>query len=202
MGVSLTIDNSPEQRNLKRATARILRVRAYLNNGDTAMQTVMKIITVGAVLALGMGTAVATAADNPFIGTWVKNNAKSTSTGADPWPKHVTRVYTESDQGVALTTKTTAADRKRSTTVRPAMKFDGMPHTVTITGDPTVDTVSVKQLGERMIEFTYMKAGKTTESGTGAVSNDGKTLTYTGKITTPTGEVFINIVNDKVIDKK
>jgi hypothetical protein len=166
------------------------------------MDSMMKSIVVGAALVLGTGAVVATAAENPFIGTWVENNAKSTSTSPDPWPKRVTRVYTESDQGVALTTKTTAADGKKSTTVRPAVKFDGMPHTVPLTGDPTVDTVSIKQLGERMIEFTYMKAGKTIQSGTAAVSNDGKTLTFTAKVNAPTGEVYANIVNDKVNDKK
>jgi hypothetical protein len=162
------------------------------------MHSMMKTIVVGAALVLAMSAVVATAAENPFVGTWKQDNAKSTSTSPDPWPKSVTRVYTESDQGVALTTTTMAADGKTSTTVRPAIKLDGAPHTVTITGDPTVDTVSLKQLGERMIEYAYTKSGKPVASGIAAVSNDGKTLAFTGKLMTPKGEqVYYTIVHDK-----
>ena len=160
------------------------------------MHSMMKSIVVGAVLALGMAAAAANAADNPFIGTWKQINAKSTSTGTDPWPKSVTMVFTESDQGVALTTKTTAADGKKSTDVGKPIKWDGAPHA--ITGDPAVDAVSAKKLGERTLEYTFTKAGKTVQSGTGSISNDGKTMTLTGKVTTPNGEVYYNLVHNLV----
>jgi uncharacterized Zn-binding protein involved in type VI secretion len=180
--------------------ARISRVRAYLNKGDKAMDSMMKHIVVSAVLVLGTGAAVATAADNPFIGTWKENIASSTATSTDPWPKSVTRIFIESDQGVALTTKTTAADGKKSTSVDPPVKWDGLPHPVT--NDPAVDTISVKQLGDRMAEYAFMKAGKTVQSGTVEVSNDGKTMTITGKATTPKGVDYYNLVHYLVQSKK
>ncbi len=178
----------------------MLRARVHINEGDTAMHSMMKSIIVGTVLVLGTGAAVATAAENPFIGTWKQNNAKSTSTSPDPWPKSVTRVITGSDQGVGMTTRTTGADGKKSTTVGPPIKWDGVSRAVTT--DPAVDALSIKQLGERMVEYAYTKMGKTVHSGTGAVSNDGKTLTFTGKIMTPTGEVYYNLVHDLVQRKK
>lgn len=164
------------------------------------MHSMMKSIVVGAVLALGLGAVVANAADNPFVGTWKESNTKSTSTATDPWPKSVIRIFSESDQGIALTTKTTAADGKKSTEADKPIKWDGLPKA--LTGDPNVDTIAVKSLGERTIEYTFAKAGKTIQSGTVAVSNDGKTLTINGRVTTPNGEAYYNIVHDRLQAKK
>jgi uncharacterized Zn-binding protein involved in type VI secretion len=162
------------------------------------MQSVMKTMAVGAILAIGMGAAVATAAANPFVGTWSMNNAKSTSTGTDPSPRSQIRVYSESEQGVVLTTTTTAADGKKSTDIGKPVKWDGMPHADT-GGGAGADTVAVKRLGERMVEYTISKAGTTIQSGTAAVSDDGKSLTFYGKATGAKGE---QIAYHQVYDRK
>lgn len=160
------------------------------------MRSIIKSIVVGAILALGFSTAMATAAGNPFIGTWKLSTAKSTSTGTDPWPTSETRVFSESDQGVMLTTKTVAADGKESTVGGNSTKWDGVPHA--ISGDPVADMVAVKRLGERMLEYTLTKAGKTVDRGTAVVSNDGKTLAFYGRAAGPKGApVYYHEVCDR-----
>jgi hypothetical protein len=161
------------------------------------MQSVMKTMVAGAILAIGMGAAVAAAAANPFVGKWTMNNAKSTSTGTDPSPKSQIRVFSESDQGVVLTTTTTAADGKKSTDIGKSVKWDGLPHAETGNGGGA-DMVAVKRLGERTVGYTLTKAGTTVDSGTGAVSNDGKTLSLYGTAAGPKGEqIHYHLVYDR-----
>jgi hypothetical protein len=70
------------------------------------MQTILKTLFVGAILAIGAGAALAA---DPVIGTWKLNLAKSTFSPG-PAPKSQTRTYADSAQGTKLTIKTTAAD--------------------------------------------------------------------------------------------
>jgi hypothetical protein len=163
------------------------------------MNDIRNRIIIGAVLALGM-TVTATAADNPFIGTWKLNIAKSTATSSDPWPRSEIRVLTESDQGISETTRYTAADGKQSTTVHPPVKWDGLPHA--FGADPAAGTMSTKWLGKRTIEWTLAKAGQIAASGNVVVSNDGKTLTVTERLMTPNVEPYDSIVFDRMPGKK
>jgi len=138
------------------------------------MQTVIKALIVGAVLAIG--TSAASAAD-AVIGTWQLNVAKSTFSPG-PAPKGQTRSYAESPQGVVLTTKTVAADGKEST-LSLTFKADGKPYAVS--GSPDFDTVSVKRVDALTVNSTQMKAGVTVGTGVRTVSKDGKTLTFAQK---------------------
>src|SRR6202790_5348567 len=101
------------------------------------MQTILKTLFVGAILAIA---STAFAAD-PAIGTWKLNVAKSTFSPG-PAPKSQTRTYVETPQGITLTIKTTAADGKESTTTL-TFKDDGKPYPVS--GNPAFDLVSVKR---------------------------------------------------------
>src|SRR5258707_13394802 len=76
------------------------------------MQTIFKTLLVGAILAIGTGTALAADA---VAGTWKLNLAKSTFSPG-PAAQSQTRIYAESAQGITVTVKTTAADGKESTT--------------------------------------------------------------------------------------
>jgi hypothetical protein len=138
------------------------------------MQALFKTLTVGAILALGIGTSLAADA---VVGTWKLNVAKSTFSPG-PAPKSQTRVYSESAQGIAVTIKTTAADGKESSTTL-TFKEDGKPYPES--GNPEVDMVSVTRVDAFTTHSTLTKAGATVATAVRTVSKDGKTLTFAEK---------------------
>ena len=150
------------------------------------MQTLFKSLTVGAIFALGIGTALAADA---VVGTWKLNVAKSTFSPG-PAPKSQTRVYSESAQGIAVTIKTTAADGKESSTTL-TFKEDGKPYPES--GNPEVDMVSVTRVDAFTTHSTLMKAGTTVATGVRTVSKDGKTLTFAEKGTRANGVKFDDV---------
>jgi hypothetical protein len=135
------------------------------------MQTILKTLFVGAILA--MGAAAAHAAD-PVIGMWKLNLAKSTFSPG-PAPKSQTRNYAESTQGTVLTVKTITADGKESTATL-TFKDDGKPYPVS--GSPDFDMVSVTRVDALTAHSAQTKAGAMVGTGVRTVSKDGKTLTF------------------------
>jgi hypothetical protein len=150
------------------------------------MQTILKTLLVGAILAIGTGTAVA--ADSA-VGTWKLNVAKSTFSPG-PAPKSQTRIYAESAQGITLTVKTTAADGKDSTT-NLTFKEDGKPYPAS--GNPDFDMVSVTRVDALTIHSTQTKAGATVGNAVRTVSKDGKTLTFSQKGTHVNGMKYDDV---------
>jgi len=155
------------------------------------MQTIFKTLLVGAVIAIGSGTALAADA---VAGTWKLNLAKSTFSPG-PAPKSQSRTYVESAQGMTVTVKTTAADGKESTTTI-VFKDDGKSYPVS--GNPDFDAVSAKRVDALTLNSTQTKAGATVGTAVRSVSKDGKTLTFTQKGTHANGEKFEDVsVYDK-----
>jgi hypothetical protein len=150
------------------------------------MQTILKTLTVGAILALGTGTALAADA---VVGTWKLNLAKSTFSPG-PAPKSQTRVYSESAQGIKVAVKTTAADGKESSTTL-TFKEDGKPYPES--GSPDFDMVSVTRVDAFTTHSTQMKAGATVGTGVRTVSKDSKTLTFAQKGTNASGAKYDNV---------
>jgi len=155
------------------------------------MQTVFKTLLVGAVLAIGSGTALAADA---VEGAWKLNLAKSTFSPG-PAPKSQSRTYVESAQGMTVTVKTTAADGKESTTTI-VFKDDGKSYPVS--GNPDFDAISAKRVDALSLHSTQTKAGATVGTAVRTVSKDGKTLTFKQKGTHANGEKFEDVsVYDK-----
>jgi hypothetical protein len=144
------------------------------------MQTIFKTLLVGAILALGTNAALAADA---AVGTWKLNVAKSTFSPG-PAPKSQTRSYAESAQGLTLTLKTVAADSKESTSTL-TFKDDGKPYPVT--GSPDFDMVAVTRVDALNVTSIQTKAGKAVGTGSRSVSKDGKTLTFSAKLTDANG---------------
>jgi hypothetical protein len=144
------------------------------------MQTILKTLFVGAIIAIGTGTALAADA---VVGTWKLNLAKSTFSPG-PAPKSQTRTYAESAQGMTVTIKTTAADGKESTSSI-TFKEDGKSYPVS--GNADFDMVSVKRVDALTIHSTQTKAGAAVGTGVRTVSKDGKTLTFEQKSTNANG---------------
>jgi len=150
------------------------------------MQTLFKTFVVGAILAIGTGTAFAADA---VVGTWKLNVAKSTFSPG-PAPKSQTRVYAESAQGMTVTIKTMAADGKETTTTT-SIKDDGKPYAVS--GNPDIDMVSVTRVDALSARITQTKAGATVGTAVRTVSKDGKTLTLAQKGTRANGAKFDDV---------
>jgi len=150
------------------------------------MQTVFKTLIVGAILAIGTGSALAADA---VVGTWKLNLAKSTFSPG-PAPKSQTRTYAESAQGMTVTVKTTAADGKDSTTTL-TFKDDGKSYPAS--GSPDFDAVTVTRVDALTVHSTQTKAGATVSTAVRTVSKDGKTLTFAQKGTRATGGKYDDV---------
>lgn len=142
------------------------------------MKTKSMVLTLAlCVLAAAVGYA------SPQMGTWKLNEAKSKlATGA---PKNHTVVYAAAGDSVKITVDGTDAGGKAAHSEWTG-KFDGKDYPVT--GDPTSDMRSYKQVDERTLELTNKKDGKVTVTGKIAVSADGKTRTVTTNWTNAKGE--------------
>jgi hypothetical protein len=134
----------------------------------------MKTKTTGLTLVLCFFGAALCFADDPQMGTWKLNEAKSKF--APGVPKNHTVVYEAAGDNVKITVDGTDKDGK-STHNEWTGKFDGKDYPVT--GDPTSDMRSYKKIGDRVLTFTVKKDGKATVTGRVVVSADGKSRIVT-----------------------
>ena len=151
------------------------------------MQTIIKTLFVGAILAIGTS---ASAAADAVVGTWKLNVAKSTFSPG-PALKSQTRTYAESALGIVLTIKTVSADGKEST-ASATFKDDGKPYTMS--GNPDFDSVSVKRVDAWTTNSVQLRSGVNVGTGVRAVSKDGKTLTFSQKGTHLDGVKFDDVL--------
>jgi hypothetical protein len=134
--------------------------------------------------------AVSFAADNPQMGTWKLNEAKSKFIpGA---PKNNTVVYEAAGDQIKVTVDGVDANGK-PTHSEWTGKFDGKDYP--LTGDPDADTRSYKKIDARTMELTNKKDGKVVANAKIVVSADGKTRTVT--LTAAGKKVHSTAVYDK-----
>ena len=134
----------------------------------------MKVKTIGLTLALCFFAGAACFADDPQMGTWKLNEAKSKLTPGEG--KNTTVVYEAAGDEVKVTIDGADADAK-PTHNEWTGKFDGKDYAVT--GDPKSDMRSYKKIGDRILAFTVKKDGKTTITGRIVVATDGKSRMVT-----------------------
>ena len=120
----------------------------------------------------GLGTAFA--ADNPQMGTWKLNEAKSKIPAGVM--KNTTVVYAADGDNIKVTTDGTTGDGKPVHTEWTG-KFDGKDYP--LTGDPNADSRSYTQVNDRTLSLNNKKDGKVAITGRIVVSKDGKTRTLT-----------------------
>jgi hypothetical protein len=138
------------------------------------------ILTVAVVtFAVMMAAAAASiAADDPNMGSWKLDEAKSKL--AAGMPKNTMVVYEAAGDSTKVTVEGVGADGK-ATHSEWTGKFDGKDYAVT--GDATSDMRSYKRVDAHTLTLTNKKDGKITITGKITVSADGKTRTVvvTGK---------------------
>src|SRR6266446_7652681 len=137
----------------------------------------MKTKTIGLTLALCFFAGAACfAADDPNMGTWKLNEAKSKLIPGEG--KNTTVVYEAADDQVEVTIDGTDKDGK-PTHNEWTGKFDGKDYAVT--GDPKSDMRSYKKIDSNTLKFTVKKDGKKTVTGRIVVAADGKSRMVTAK---------------------
>jgi len=149
--------------------------------------------TVLTVLTLFVGLTMC-AAQNPHMGTWKLNEAKSKVTPGTQ--KNLTVTYEAAGDNIKATLDGVDAQGK-PTHNEWTGKFDGKDYPVT--GDPTSDTRSYKKIDDRTMEATAKKDGKVTLTARISISADGKTRNLTTHSTDSSGK---KIVNTAVYDKQ
>src|SRR5579862_8848486 len=116
-------------------------------------------------LALCFVGIAASFADNPNMGTWKLNEAKSKiPAGA---VKNTTVVYEAQGDSVKVTTDGTDREGKPSHTEWTG-KFDGKDYP--LTGDSSADSRSYKQVNDHTLDLVNKKGGKVIATGRVVVS--------------------------------
>lgn len=153
----------------------------------------MKLKVIVLTLAVFFAGVVVSAADEPNLGTWKLNEAKSKFTkGAS---KNTTVVYEMSGDQIKVTVD--GVDGSGAATHNEwTGKFDGKYYAVT--GDPTADMRSYRRVNARTLALRNKKGNKVVITGTIMVSRDGKTRTVTATGRNAQGKTVTNIaVYDK-----
>src|SRR5947209_7407703 len=132
----------------------------------------MKIRTISLPVLLLLVAGAMCMAENPNMGTWKLNEAKSKL--APGSPKNTTVVYEAAGDQIKVTVDGVDGAGKPSHNEWTG-KFDGKDYPVT--GEPTSDTRSYKQVNDHTLDLTVKKDGKETVTGKIVVSADGKTRT-------------------------
>ena len=137
-------------------------------------------VFLGAVLVVA-GVRVNWAADkaDPVVGTWTLDLAKS-KFSPGPAPKSQTRTYTQSDDGISMSFNGVAADGS-SMSGQSTFKYDGKAYP--ITGSPDYDALSLKRVNGSTVRSTMLRAGKPVGATTRTISDHGKVMTLSTKVT-------------------
>jgi hypothetical protein len=137
----------------------------------------MQTRTIGLTLALcAFAGAACFAADDPNMGTWKLNEAKSKLTPGEG--KNTTVAYEAAGDQVKVTIDGTDKNGK-PTHNEWTGKFDGKDYAVT--GDPKSDMRSYEKIEDHILKFTVKKDGKATITGRIVVAADGKSRMVTSR---------------------
>jgi hypothetical protein len=139
------------------------------------------------------GTAAAQSKNDPSIGTWKLNVAKSKFTPGPPIQGD-TRSYEVNEAGwLFVTTETTQPDGTR-TGVRFAAKFDGKAYPQIGRFAPTVTMITYEPVDRRTLKYTQRDtSGKIVSTNTRTVSEDGKTMLIEQRTSNASGQPVVNI---------
>jgi hypothetical protein len=149
---------------------------------------------VAALLTIGLaGTAAAQSKDDPSIGTWKLNVAKSKFTPGPPIQGD-TRSYEVNEAGwLFVTTETTQPDGTR-TGVRFAAKFDGKAYPQIGRFAPTVTMITYEPVDRLTLKYTQRDtSGKIVSTNPRTVSADGKTMIIEQRTSNASGQPVVNV---------
>jgi hypothetical protein len=139
------------------------------------------------------------AADNPFLGTWKLNTAKSKSS---PMPVAQSMTVKFETDGEKVRRTVTGIDGEGKAIMQggpegSSIAWDGKDHAVQ--NGPPMMTVAVKRVNDSRNDVTVKQNGKVTATIRSVVSKDGKTMTNTLEGVNEKGEKVHEI---EVLDKQ
>jgi hypothetical protein len=134
------------------------------------------------VVALAAGSLLL-AQDNPFVGTWKLNVAKSKYNPGPP-PQSQTRTWDA--MGMVMVNGVNAAGKTMSYGY--TIKDDGKDYPTMGNIPNTADKISSKKTDANTYQADFTKAGKHVETTTFKISDGGKTLTIHAMGKTDAGE--------------
>ena len=143
---------------------------------------------VASVVALWPASSLA--ADDPFSGSWVLDVATSKYPAGAAGPKDQTVAYDITGDEVKVTVTGTAANGQ-PIDIGYTGKLDGKDYPMT--GNPDVDTQSMKRVNPNTMEITRKKDGKVVNTAVNVVSEDGKTRTVTTTVIRPDGQKITSV---------
>ena len=138
-----------------------------------------------ALLALIAASVGLKTADDPMLGSWKLNPAKSKFGSGPAIQAETNQVEPYGGNGIKLTAQITRPDGTKVTESY-AGTFDGKEFSVG--GDPNVDAAYLKRIDAHTMERVNKKAGRPTTTMKYVVSKDGKTKTVTIRGTTAQGQ--------------
>lgn len=154
--------------------------------------TVIRFGLAALLLLAVASTSAAQSKDDPSIGTWKLNVAKSKFTPGPPI-KGDTRSYEVAEGWLIVTTETIQPDGNR-TGVRFAAKFDGKQYPQIGRFAPTVALITYEPVDRRTLKYTVRDtSGKVTSTNSRIVSADGKTMTIEQHTTDAQGRAVVNV---------
>jgi hypothetical protein len=150
------------------------------------------------LFALFVAVVATAAQDNPFLGTWKLNVAKSKFNGV-PTPKTLTRTITAEGSGTKYSFAGTAADGS-AFGYSFVSSYDGKDCAISGTGTPAgADAITLKHIAANKTEGTLKKGGSEVGKVTAEVSKDGKVATVKSKGKTADGKDWSS---ESVYDKQ
>jgi hypothetical protein len=149
----------------------------------------------GAVAALALSGAQAAPRDNPMrenpiLGTWKLNVAKSTFTPGPGW-RSQTRTYTAAPGGVAVTWTGLGAHGEPMN-ISFVSRLDGKDYPMK--GSANYDTLNAVPVDAFTVKSEEKRDGKIVGIAMRTVSPDGKVLTITDEGTNRKGEKFSQVL--------
>ena len=147
----------------------------------------MKTKTIALTISLVFVSVALGFQDNPQMGTWKLNEAKSKFAGK---ARNHTVVYEAAGDQTKVTVD--GVDENGGAVHNEwTGKFDGKDYPVT--GDATSDARSYRMVNKNTLSLTASKGGKQTLTGRIVVSADGKTRTVTTTSTDASGKKHTNV---------
>ncbi len=157
------------------------------------MQRHSTVVPATMIIVLVLALAGIALAQDPHVGTWKMNPAKSKFSPGPP-PKSDTIIFTTQDNGIKLMEEIAEANGD-VTHIEFAAKYDGKDYP--ITGDPNIDTIAVRKIDANTFDVVFKKAGKEMFKAQEVFSKDGKTFTFIEKGKNAKGRINNTIVCDK-----
>jgi len=142
------------------------------------------------IAGLALSAAHATSSDDPILGTWQLNVAKSQFTPGPGWRSQI-RVYQAAPEGVAVSWTGVDAEGEQMQ-VSYSYAYDGRDYPML--GSASYDTLNAVRIDARTVRSEEKRDGTTVGIAVRTVSPDGKILTIKDEGTNRKGQKFSQLL--------